>query len=58
MVNTRKGLNPGKEEKTMAEPFLAEIRIFPFGFPPVGWALCDGAQLPVKQQMVLYSLIG
>lgn len=42
----------------MAEPFLAEIRIFSFGFPPKGWALCDGQLLPINQNQALFSLLG
>lgn len=42
----------------MAEPFLAEIRIFGFNFPPRGWAQCDGQQLPISQNQALYSLLG
>jgi microcystin-dependent protein len=42
----------------MAEPFLAEIRIFSFGFPPKGWALCDGPLLPINQNQALFSLLG
>lgn len=40
------------------EPFLAEIRIFPFDFPPRGWALCDGQLLPIAQNTALFSLLG
>lgn len=42
----------------MAEPFLSEIRIFSFGFPPKGWALCDGQLLPINQNQGLFSLLG
>lgn len=42
----------------MAEPFLAEVRIFSFNYPPEGWALCDGSMLPIQQNAALYSLIG
>jgi len=42
----------------MAEPFLAEIRLFSFGYAPKGWALCNGATLPVQQNQALYSLLG
>jgi len=42
----------------MAEPFLAEIRIFSFGFPPKGWALCNGQLLPINQNQALFSLLG
>jgi microcystin-dependent protein len=42
----------------MANPFVAEIRIFPFNFAPVGWALCDGQLLPVSSNTALFSLLG
>lgn len=42
----------------MSEPFLAEIKIFGFDFPPRGWALCDGQILPINQNQSLYSLLG
>ena len=40
------------------DPFLAEIRIFPFNFPPKGWAFCDGQILPLSQNTALFSLLG
>src|SRR5205085_1238561 len=42
----------------MAEPFLSEIRIMSFSFPPKGWALCDGQLLPINQNQALFSLLG
>jgi microcystin-dependent protein len=42
----------------MSEPFLSEIRIMSFGFPPKGWALCDGQLLPINQNQALFSLLG
>lgn len=42
----------------MAEPFLSEIRVFSFGFPPKGWALCNGQLLPINQNQALFSLLG
>ncbi len=42
----------------MATPFLSEIRIFGFTFPPHGWADCDGQILPINQHQSLYSLLG
>ncbi len=42
----------------MAEPFLAEIKIFGFDFAPRGWASCDGQILPINQNQSLYSLLG
>jgi microcystin-dependent protein len=42
----------------MADPFVAEIRIFPFNFAPKGWAFCDGQLLPISQNTALFSLLG
>jgi microcystin-dependent protein len=42
----------------MADPFVAEIRIFGFNFAPKGWAFCDGQILPLSQNMALFSLLG
>ena len=42
----------------MAEPFLSEIRLFSFNFPPKGWALCNGQFLPINQNQALFSLLG
>ena len=42
----------------MAEPFLSEIRIMSFSFPPKGWALCDGQLLPINQNQPLFALLG
>lgn len=42
----------------MAEPFLSEIRIMSFNFPPKGWAFCNGQLLPINQNQALFSLLG
>ena len=42
----------------MADPFVAEIRMFPFNFAPKGWAFCDGQILPISQNTALFSLLG
>lgn len=42
----------------MADPFVAEIRIFPFNFAPKGWARCDGQLMPLSQNTALFSLLG
>lgn len=42
----------------MSEPFLAQIMIVGFNFAPRGWAMCDGAILPINQNQSLYSLLG
>jgi microcystin-dependent protein len=42
----------------MSEPFLSEIRIMSFNFPPTGWALCNGQLLLITQNQALFSLLG
>jgi microcystin-dependent protein len=42
----------------MAEPFLSEIRMMSFVFPPKGWALCNGQLLPINSNQALFSLLG
>lgn len=42
----------------MAEPFLGEIRMMSFDFPPKGWAECDGQLLPINQNQALFALLG
>jgi microcystin-dependent protein len=42
----------------MADPFVAEIRIFPFNFAPKGWAFCNGQLMPISQNTALFALLG
>jgi microcystin-dependent protein len=42
----------------MADPFVAEIRVFGFNFAPSGWATCDGQIMPLSQNTALFSLLG
>lgn len=42
----------------MADPFLAEIRMWGCNFNPRGWAFCDGQLLPIAQNTALFSLVG
>src|ERR1700738_901120 len=42
----------------MSEPFLGEIKIISWNFPPKGWAFCNGALLPINQNQALFSLFG
>jgi len=42
----------------MSQPFLSEIKIVSFNFPPKGWALCNGQFLPINQNQALFSLLG
>jgi microcystin-dependent protein len=42
----------------MSDPFVAEIRVVGFNFPPKGWAYCNGQLLPISQNTALFSLLG
>jgi microcystin-dependent protein len=42
----------------MSDPFLGEIKMMGFNFPPRGWALCNGQLLPINQNQALFSLLG
>jgi len=42
----------------MSSPFVAEIRMFGGSFAPVGWATCNGQQMPMSQNTELFSLLG
>lgn len=42
----------------MSEPFLSEIKIMSFNYPPKGWAFCNGQLLPINQNQALFSLLG
>jgi microcystin-dependent protein len=42
----------------VSEPFLSEIKIMSFNFPPKGWAMCNGQLLPINQNQALFSLLG
>jgi microcystin-dependent protein len=42
----------------MSTPFLSEIKVVSFNFPPKGWALCNGQLLPINQNQALFSLLG
>jgi microcystin-dependent protein len=42
----------------VSDQFVAEIRIFPFNFPPIGWAFCDNQLMPISQNTALFSLLG
>lgn len=42
----------------MGEPFISEIRIMTFNFPPKGWAFCNGQTLAIAQNQALFSLVG
>jgi microcystin-dependent protein len=40
------------------DPFVAEIRVFGFTFPPRGWAECNGQLMSISQNTALFSLLG
>jgi len=42
----------------MSEPFIGEIRLAAFSFPPKGWSLCNGQLLPINQNQPLFALFG
>lgn len=42
----------------MSEPFISEIRLFPYSFAPQGWTFCNGQLMPINQYTPLYSVIG
>jgi len=42
----------------MSTPYLSEIRIMSFNFPPKGWAQCNGQLLPINQNQALFALLG
>lgn len=42
----------------MSEPFIGEIRMFPYSFPPENWAYCNGQLLQIAQNTVLFAVIG
>jgi microcystin-dependent protein len=42
----------------MSTPFIAEIKIISWNFPPKGWAFCNGQLLPINQNQALFSILG
>jgi microcystin-dependent protein len=42
----------------MSEPYLGEIKLSSFNFPPRGWAFCNGQLLPINQNQALFSILG
>src|SRR2546430_2272768 len=42
----------------MSQPFMGEIKIISWNFPPRGWAFCNGQTLPINQNQALFSLLG
>jgi microcystin-dependent protein len=42
----------------MSEPFIGEIKIISWNFPPKGWTFCNGQLLPINQNQALFSILG
>ena len=42
----------------MSAPFLSEMKIISWNFPPKGWAFCNGTLLPINQNQALFSILG
>ena len=42
----------------MSEPYLGEVKIISWNFPPKGWAFCNGQLLPINQNQALFSILG
>lgn len=42
----------------MGDPYMGEIRLASFDFPPRGWAFCNGQLLPINQNQALFSILG
>ncbi|MFY0256168.1 phage tail protein [Chitinophaga sp. 30R24] len=40
------------------DPFVGEICMFAFNFPPRGWSECNGQLLPISSNTALFSLLG
>ena len=42
----------------MGTPFIGELKIISWNFPPQGWAFCNGQLLPINQNQALFSILG
>lgn len=42
----------------MTQPYIGEIRAFPWDWAVRGWALCQGQTMAVAQNQALFALIG
>ncbi len=42
----------------MGTPFMGEIKIIAWNFPPKGWAFCNGQFQAINQNQALFSLLG
>ena len=51
-------IDPSPTGVTGIDPFIGEIMLVPYNFPPRGWAFCNGQLLPINQNQALFALIG
>jgi microcystin-dependent protein len=42
----------------MTDPFVGEIRAFPYTFTPRGWAPCNGGTMTIQDHTALFSVLG
>ena len=42
----------------MSTPFMGEIKMISWTYPPKGWAFCNGQLLPINQNQALFSILG
>jgi len=42
----------------MTQPYVGEVRLFPYSFAPNGWFDCDGRLLSIAEYDVLFTLLG
>jgi microcystin-dependent protein len=42
----------------VSEPFIGEIKVISWNFPPKGWTFCNGQLLPINQNQALFSILG
>lgn len=40
------------------DPFIGEIALMAFDYPPKGWAVCDGRIMQIAQNSALFSILG
>jgi microcystin-dependent protein len=42
----------------MSDPYIGEVKLISFNFPPKGWAFCNGQLMQINQNQALFSLFG
>ncbi|SFO48481.1 phage tail protein [Sphingomonas sp. OK281] len=42
----------------MSDPFIGEIKLVGFDFPPRGYAYCNGQTMQIRQNAALYAILG